>query len=72
MLYQYDARAEKCPLPLVNLRVLLKKMSVGDSCIIQISDAGSKSDIPNLLTRQGYPFKKIFKQDYLEIHIQHR
>lgn len=72
MLYQYDARAEKCPLPLVNLRVLLKKMSAGDSCIIQISDAGSKSDIPNLLTKQGYCFKKVVKQDYLEIHIQHR
>ena len=27
MFYEYDARTESCPLPLVKLRVILKKMS---------------------------------------------
>lgn len=56
MLYEYDARTESCPLPLVKLRVILKKMSSLDSCLIQISDKGSKQDIPKLLKKQGYHF----------------
>ena len=59
MIYQYDARADKCPLPLVKLRVMLKKMADGDSCIIWIADAGSKSDIPKLLDKYQYSYQVI-------------
>ncbi|MBO9490821.1 sulfurtransferase TusA family protein [Endozoicomonas sp. G2_1] len=58
MLYQYDATGDKCPLPLVKLRVILKKMQSGDSCLMQILDKGSKKDIPALLLRQGYQFSQ--------------
>ncbi len=58
MLYEYDATAEKCPLPLVNMRVILKKMHGGDSCLLHISDKGSISDIPKLLLKQGYQFSE--------------
>ncbi len=58
MLYEYDARHDKCPLPLVKTRVLLKKMQAGDSCLVKICDQGSIRDIPKLLIKQGYSFSK--------------
>lgn len=56
MIFQYDASQEKCPLPLVNLRLILKKMKKEDICVIQISDSGSKENIPRLLTKLGYRY----------------
>lgn len=58
MIYQYDASNEKCPLPLVKLRVILKKMSSGDTCIIRIADSGSLTDIPKLLTKLAFTFSQ--------------
>jgi len=58
MIYKYDGRGEKCPVPLVNLRLLLKKMHGGDLCIITIDDVGSINDIPSLLDKQGYHYQK--------------
>lgn len=51
MNYKYDASSEQCPLPLVKLRVILKKMTAGDTCSFRIKDNGSKSDIPRLLDK---------------------
>ncbi|KGJ87385.1 sulfurtransferase TusA family protein [Colwellia psychrerythraea] len=58
MIYKYDGRGEKCPVPLVNLRLLLKKMHPNDECIITIDDLGSITDIPKLLTKQGYHYRE--------------
>ena len=58
MLYEYDATKDKCPLPLVKLRLLLKKMRINDTCLIRITDQGSKNDIPNLLNKKGFKFKE--------------
>lgn len=54
MIFQYDASQEKCPLPLVNLRLMLKKMQDNDRCVIKIKDSGSITDIPKLLIKLGY------------------
>ncbi|WP_284206364.1 sulfurtransferase TusA family protein [Thalassotalea eurytherma] len=56
MHFEYNATEDKCPLPLVKLRVILKKMQPRDTCMIQVSDKGSKKDIPKLLNEQGYQF----------------
>ena len=75
MLYEYDGTEEKCPLPLVKMRVILKKMHVGDTLMIKISDKGSITDIPKLLTKQGYPFSQCYLNDnkikapILQLHI---
>jgi len=58
MIYEYDASTEKCPVPLVQLRLILKKMSTDDCCLFKISDSGSLTDIPKLLTQKGYDYKK--------------
>jgi len=57
MIYKYDGSGEKCPVPLVNLRLILKKMNIGDECIIILHDTGSLTDIPKLLSKQGYNYK---------------
>jgi TusA-related sulfurtransferase len=58
MIFEYDASGEKCPLPLVNLRLLLKKMQQGDVCILTITDKGSIEDIPKLLSKLGYRYNQ--------------
>lgn len=58
MLYKYDATNEKCPVPLVNLRLLLKKITCDDRCILKIKDEGSKQDIPALLLKKNFSFKQ--------------
>ena len=70
MIYEYDAKSEKCPVPLVQLRLLLKKMSDSDSCLLKISDQGSIQDIPKLLTKQGYTYKQSWlEKNSLELFI---
>lgn len=58
MIYEYDATQDKCPVPLVNLRLLLRKLTSNDSCLIRICDSGSKKDIPKLLIKQGFYFEQ--------------
>ncbi|NQY35451.1 MAG: sulfurtransferase TusA family protein [Alteromonadaceae bacterium] len=73
MLYEYDATKERCPLPLVKLRVILKKMQADDSCRLLIADKGSRKDIPALLTRQGYDYSlKKISDSMVELHIENK
>ena len=65
MIYEYDATKEKCPLPLVNLRLLLRKLTPNDSCSIRICDKGSKKDIPKLLMKQGFYFEQRNIDEYI-------
>ncbi len=70
MIYEYDGSGEVCPLPLVNMRVLLKKMQQGDMLLLRIADSGSKTDIPKLLLKQGYQFEqKQLANNMLELKI---
>jgi tRNA 2-thiouridine synthesizing protein A len=70
MIYEYDARSETCPVPLVQLRLLLKKMSNTDFCLLKISDQGSIKDIPKLLTKHGYAYKQSWlEKNTLELFI---
>jgi TusA-related sulfurtransferase len=68
MIFQYDASQEKCPLPLVKLRLILKKMKKEDVCILKIRDLGSKDNIPKLLIKLGYCYRqRLIDDDLLEI-----
>lgn len=60
MIYHYDATDEVCPLPLVKLRVMLKKMESGDECHLLIKDKGSISDIPRLLDKLNHHYTARF------------
>ncbi|MDO7084639.1 sulfurtransferase TusA family protein [Pseudocolwellia sp. AS88] len=73
MLHKYDATNEKCPLPLVKMRVILKKMQTNDKCLISIADKGSKNDIPKYLTQAGYPFSStVSASGIVELLIENR
>ena len=70
MIYEYDASKDKCPLPLVKMRILLKKLQVNDTCIIRITDQGSKSDIPKYLSAKGYQYtQQRVENSIVEFHI---
>ena len=71
MLYEYNAIKDKCPLALVKLRLILKKMQENDICQLKIADQGSKKDIPALLTKQGYDFSvKQLDDRVIELYIK--
>jgi tRNA 2-thiouridine synthesizing protein A len=71
MLYQYDAHNDKCPLPLVKMRVILKKMQTGDICMIRIKDKGSKKNIPDYLKKSAWLFtEQIIDNNILELKIE--
>ena len=46
------------PSSTVNLRLLLRKLTPFDSCLIRLCDNGSKKDIPKLLMKQGFYFEQ--------------
>lgn len=70
MIFQYDASKEKCPLPLVKLRLMLKKMEKEDTCVIKVRDIGSKENIPQLLNKLGYCYNQsIIDNGVVEITI---
>jgi TusA-related sulfurtransferase len=58
MIYEYDGTKEKCPIPLVNMRLILKKMKSDDQCLIRLIDPSSIKDISALLTKQLYPYSQ--------------
>jgi len=71
MIYEYDASKDQCPLPLVKVRLILKKMQQNDCCIVKLADQGSKSDIPKYLDKKGFLYsKKIINTYTLELHIK--
>jgi len=71
MLYEYDASCEKCPLPLVKMRAMLKKMQTGDIYMMRIVDKGSKENIPHYLKKSAINFElKMLDSKILEISIK--
>ena len=54
----YDGRLEKCPVPLIKTKLLLKQLSAGQSLTLLLTDPGSIQDIPRLLTKLNIPFKQ--------------
>ena len=58
MIFNYDGSNDKCPVPLIRMRLLLKKMQEGDQCLLLLKDTGSIKDIPKLLTKQGYCYSQ--------------
>jgi len=73
MIYQYDATNDKCPYPLVKMRLMLKDMVDNDVCIIRLADKGSKSDIPRYLDSKGYQYNLVdVDSSIVELHIKNR
>jgi len=71
-MYVYDSCKDKCPLPLVKTRVILKKMLPKESCLIKVCDKGSMKNIVSYLTKyqQQWHFStRMLNERILEITI---
>ena len=50
---QLDLRNEICPLPLIKVKLWLKKAAIGQAITVIVSDTGSRQDIPRYLIAIG-------------------
>lgn len=50
-----DAKEDRCPMPLLKLKLALAGMSSGETVCVYAKDAGSKRDIPHFLQLVGLP-----------------
>ena len=59
VVHQYDvildAREERCPMPLLKLKLALAKMSTGQTVCVYATDEGSLKDIPHYLELVNLP-----------------
>lgn len=51
---QLDARAKRCPLPLIEVKLWLRQAYSGQSLTVWLSDPGSRQDIPAYARRAGH------------------
>ncbi|WOT03719.1 sulfurtransferase TusA family protein [Shewanella youngdeokensis] len=52
-----DLTSYRCPLPLVKTKMALKQLKSGEKITIQLSDPGSKLDVPRFLKKVGFCHK---------------
>lgn len=50
-----DAKEDRCPMPLLKLKLALAKMAEGETICLYATDQGSLKDIPHFLTLVGLP-----------------
>ncbi len=48
-----DCKGMNCPLPILKTKKAMNEMKPGQVLFVEVTDAGSKSDIPALLRRTG-------------------
>ncbi|WP_440904693.1 sulfurtransferase TusA family protein [Catenovulum sp. SX2] len=62
-----DCRDMRCPMPLLTLKLSLKKAQQGMQIQLLLRDAASVKDIPAWLKLKAYPFKlsQLSDNDYL-------
>lgn len=67
---KYDARLERCPIPLIKTKLLLKSLDKGQALRILLCDSSSKQDIPKWMTTIGLKFTTIeLSENDLEITV---
>ncbi|TLU61316.1 sulfurtransferase TusA family protein [Thalassotalea litorea] len=53
---ELDARDWKCPRPLIETKLALRRLSPGQKMRLMISDSGSQRDIPKWLSSVGIEY----------------
>lgn len=56
-LLEYDATSDKCPVPLVQTKLLLRQLDPGQALKVLLTDPGSIQDIPKFLSMKGIRFE---------------
>ncbi|QYK03596.1 sulfurtransferase TusA family protein [Shewanella zhangzhouensis] len=49
-----DLTAFRCPVPLVQVKLALKKLPAGETLEVALLDNGSRRDVPAFLEKRGY------------------
>ena len=49
--YKLDALGQRCPIPIINAKKIIKKMKPGEILEIISDDVGAKEDVPALLRK---------------------
>ncbi|KMT66549.1 sulfurtransferase TusA family protein [Catenovulum maritimum] len=63
MRFSLDSTGQMCPMPLLNLKLLLKNCKTGDTIEQSITDKTSLKDIPAWLENKGHQVEIIEKSD---------
>ncbi|MCH4294296.1 MULTISPECIES: sulfurtransferase TusA family protein [Shewanella] len=53
-----DLTAFRCPVPLVQVKLALKKLPAGETLEVALLDSASRRDVPAFLEKQGYRVEK--------------
>ncbi len=59
-----DLTQFRCPVPLVQTKLALKKMQQGDRLNILLSDPGSRKDVPAYLKKHQYLVEEVCNDAY--------
>ena len=51
--YKLDALGQRCPIPIINAKKIIKKMKIGETLEIIADDMGAKADVPALVKKTG-------------------
>ncbi|WP_372871826.1 sulfurtransferase TusA family protein [Shewanella sp.] len=53
-----DLTAFRCPVPLVQVKLALKRLPAGEMLEVALLDSASRRDVPAFLEKQGYLIQK--------------
>ena len=51
--YKLNAIGQRCPIPIINAKKIMKKMKPGETLEIIADDMGAKADVPALVKKTG-------------------
>ncbi|MBT1445561.1 sulfurtransferase TusA family protein [Shewanella sp. JM162201] len=54
-----DLTAFRCPVPLVQVKLALKKLPVGETLEVALLDSASRRDVHAFVEKQGYQVQKV-------------
>ncbi len=57
-----DCKGLNCPMPVVKIKKALDMMQSGQTLLVEVTDEGSKTDIPAMLKRTGHELLDVNKK----------
>ena len=61
--YKLNALGQRCPIPIINAKKIIKKMVPGDILEIIADDVGAKEDVPALLRKTDCNLEEFKEED---------
>ena len=58
-----DVSGHKCPIPVLRLRRLLEKLSIGETVMLLATDPMTLIDVPNFCREAGHSVERVVETD---------